>query len=90
MQKAKAFFLIAAGIFLLALAYHFGAQSAAAQSNSSVIAGFAVDHDYFYVITQDGSIYRQTNHPGDVSGFKSEWLQNFWTSYDEKRNPVKK
>jgi hypothetical protein len=32
MQRARAFFFACAGIFLLALAYHFGAQSAGAQS----------------------------------------------------------
>ena len=92
---AKRFFYVCAGILCLALAYHLGAssataQSAAGQSNSRVITGFAVDHDYFYVITPDGDIYRQTNHPNDLSGFRSEWLQHFWTNYDQKRSLVKK
>jgi uncharacterized membrane protein YkoI len=40
MQRAKSFFLVCAGIFLLALAYHFGATSATAQApgNSAVTA----------------------------------------------------
>jgi hypothetical protein len=36
MHRAKAFFFACAGIFLLALAYHLGAQSATAQSGDSI------------------------------------------------------
>jgi len=38
MHKARSFFSICAGIFLLALAYHLGARSATAQASSSVEA----------------------------------------------------
>ena len=36
MHKARAFFFVCAGIFLLALAYHLGARSAGAQSAGTV------------------------------------------------------
>ncbi len=42
-QRAKGFFLVRAGVFLLALAYHFGATSVRAQSNAG-IAGVSIDH----------------------------------------------
>lgn len=37
MQKARAFFFVCAGIFLLALAYHLGARSAGAQSGVRMV-----------------------------------------------------
>ena len=36
MHKARAFFYVAAGIFLLALSYHLGARNAGAQVGSIV------------------------------------------------------
>jgi len=39
MQRAKAFFFVCAGVFLLALAYHLGAVSVRAQGASTVEAG---------------------------------------------------
>jgi hypothetical protein len=37
MHKARAFFFVCAGIFLLALAYHLGARSAGAQAPTQVV-----------------------------------------------------
>jgi hypothetical protein len=41
MQRAKAFFFVCAGVFLLALAYHLGATTAKAQGPGNPIAGVA-------------------------------------------------
>src|SRR5262249_33696920 len=40
MQRAKAFFYVCAGIFLLALSYHLGARSAVAQAPGNAVVGF--------------------------------------------------
>ncbi len=37
-MKARAFFYVAAGIFLLALSYHLGARNATAQAGGQVVA----------------------------------------------------
>jgi len=41
MHKARAFFFVCAGIFLLAVAYHLGARSAVAQVGSQVVVARA-------------------------------------------------
>ena len=56
---AKRFFYVSAGILCLALAYHFGAKSAVAQSGSS-LAGFAVaptSPPSLMVMTSTGDVY---------------------------------
>jgi len=64
MQRAKAFFVVCAGIFLLALAYHLGAQSAAAQApGNPVVALFATNE----VITANGDVYRGSGDPCQTS-----------------------
>jgi len=57
MHKARAFFFVCAGIFLLALAYRFGATTATAQApgNPVVAAG-----DSWTVFTANGYFYRRT------------------------------
>jgi hypothetical protein len=63
MYKARAFFFVCAGIFLLALAYHFGALNAGAQVGSSnpVVAaipgGVGTFSDYTSVFTANGDHY---------------------------------
>jgi hypothetical protein len=37
MHKARSFFFVCAGIFLLALAYHFGARSAHGQGGPQLV-----------------------------------------------------
>jgi hypothetical protein len=54
-RKARAFFLICAGIYLLALA--FGARNAGAQSPSNTVVGVAGDGNCLYVGTSNGDIY---------------------------------
>ena len=43
MHKARAFLVVCAGLFLLALAYHLGARSAGAQSGSGIECAAAED-----------------------------------------------
>lgn len=52
---AKRFFYVCAGIFLLALSYHFGARSAGAQApGNPVVAAFGVNPA---VVTANGDVY---------------------------------
>jgi len=66
MHKARAFFFVAAGVFLLALAYHLGVQSATAQGAGQVTAvwpdgGLSVTPDL--VATSTGDVYYGTHDP---------------------------
>ncbi len=61
MHKARAFFFVCAGIFLLALAYHLGARSAHAQSDGT--AWFFVGPDGYgsaYIVTAAGDYWMHT------------------------------
>lgn len=61
MQRAKAFFLVSAGLFLLALAYHFGAMSAQAQGpGNPVVASIPCG---VTVVTANGDVY--SSNPAD-------------------------
>jgi hypothetical protein len=62
MHKARAFFFVCAGIFLLALAYHLGARSAGAQV-STTIQGLAVGGPDSRTITfvRNGLFYQSPN-----------------------------
>jgi hypothetical protein len=54
MHRARAFFFVCAGIFLLALAYHLGAQSAGAQVTRSIAGVSAGECGQFCVVTTSG------------------------------------
>jgi hypothetical protein len=54
MHKAKAFFFVCAGIFLLALSYHLGATSAVAQATGNSVV---TDVGPGTVITSNGDVY---------------------------------
>jgi hypothetical protein len=56
MQRAKAFFVVCAGMFVFALAYHLGATSATAQAPSNPIVGFAGS----VACTENGDVYGVT------------------------------
>ena len=58
MHKARAFFYVCAGIFLLALAYHLGARTATAQVGSSNPV-VAVESGNVY--TANGDVYTPTS-----------------------------
>ena len=57
MQKARAFFFVCAGIFLLALAYHLGARSATAQAPATkpAEAGFMLFQGTYLVASKNTS-----------------------------------
>ncbi len=63
MHKARAFFFVCAGIFLLAITYHLGARSAGAQAGAAtasevaVVSGTAHDMDVLPLPTySDGTV----------------------------------
>jgi hypothetical protein len=57
---ARKFFLVAAGMFLLALSYHFGASMATAQSagNPAVALANEGTGGYMLALTANGDLYR--------------------------------
>ena len=65
MHKARAFFFVCAGLFLLVLAYHLGAQSARAQSGGSIECA-ALDNTTAAAVI-GGHYYRQTRTQGVFS-----------------------
>jgi hypothetical protein len=85
MHKARSFFFVCAGIFLLALAYHLGAQSATAQAGSGVIGPFVnnaqangeVASGYVWVMTQNGDVFVRGMDTGGNSPLLS--LGNYWS-----------
>ena len=82
MYKARAFFYVCAGVFLLALSYHLGARNAGAQQGSAV-TGFAItgSPDVF-VLTPNGDLfYRRLGSAGTGWFFYSELtpVGNFWS-----------
>ena len=66
MQRAKAFFFVCAGVFLLALSYHFGAMSAGAQApGNPVVATFGGAP---VVVTANGDVYEAVG--GDYNSWQ--------------------
>jgi len=62
MQRAKAFFFVCAGVFLLALAYHFGALNARAQGTGQFVGVTRLGGAGFYgwaVIDRSGQVYEE-------------------------------
>ena len=81
MHRARAFFYVCAGVFLLALSYHLGARSAGAQAPGATIAGYTAPGTFgwHYVITQDGSVYGRLAGSGDrLSPGVAVFMGNFW------------
>jgi hypothetical protein len=82
MQKARAFFYVCAGLFLLALSYHLGARSATAQAGSSV-TGFAWANSTagcgpeLLVLTTNGDVFRRSYNCGPLTG-PAILVGNFW------------
>lgn len=74
---AKRFFYVCAGILLLALAYHLGAQSATAQAGAQV-PGFAVNGGYCYVLTPSGDGYARQQDGLSFAGPLIH-MGNFWS-----------
>ena len=65
MHKARAFFFVCAGLFLLALAYHLGAVNARAQVPGNPI----VDGDAYGVLTANGDVYKNSG-----GGNPADWI----------------
>lgn len=61
MRQAKAFFLVCAGLFLLALSYHLGARSAGAQAGSDPVTAVQTSTGNAYapdlVATASGAVF---------------------------------
>jgi hypothetical protein len=82
MHKARAFFFVCAGIFLLALSYHLRAHSASAQQGSQPLGlGVAVNHndgcEDVFVITPNGDVFQRCG----AAGWKSRgpaFIGNLW------------
>lgn len=77
---AKKFFYVCAGVFLLALSYHLGAESAKAQGPTpGAQFGFAVDaSNNMYVMTDDGNVFlRMHNGINGLAGPVYP-MGNFW------------
>jgi len=53
MQRARAFFFVCAGVFLLALSYHLGATSAGAQAPGNAVVAAAGG----FVVAANGNVY---------------------------------
>ena len=63
---AKKFFYVCAGIFLLALSYHFGASSASAQAPSNSVVALVINPPnltgaYGALVTANGDVYGTTD-----------------------------
>jgi hypothetical protein len=61
MHKARSFFFVCAGIFLLALAYHLGVRSATAQAGGQQLSVAQIDWsapDGDWVVTNNGTVIR--------------------------------
>jgi hypothetical protein len=58
MQRAKVFFLVCAGVFLLALAYHLGASSAGAQVTGQPITAAASSTGRVFAFAANGDAFR--------------------------------
>jgi hypothetical protein len=60
MERAKAFFIVCAGTFLIALAYHMGVMSALAQApGNPVVTGTNVA-----VVTANGDVFAVAGNAG--------------------------
>lgn len=86
MQRARAFFYVAAGIFLLTVSYHLGARTAGAQLNSQVPGAFAgtgslgIAGNTLIVMTPNGDVYSRdmwSPYTGNQNGELYFW-GNFW------------
>src|SRR5437016_13836836 len=66
---ARKFFCICVGMFLLALAYHFGSASAEAQAPSNpLVGGFQGNFGFPGVVTANGDVYLQLQSGAWVFG----------------------
>src|SRR5262245_37626576 len=72
-MKARSFFFVCAGIFLLALAFHLGAMTATAQApGNPVVAAFQNNSGIGTAITGNGDVYIPVD-PGTPYGVSGPW-----------------
>jgi hypothetical protein len=76
---AKRFFFICGGLLCLALAYHLGAQSAAAQSGTGHIKDIRPSNDpkgdVFYVVTDADDIYAVSRSTAASEAHGTGWVR---------------
>jgi hypothetical protein len=86
MHRARAFFSVCAGVFLLALSYHLGARSAGAQAPGNPVVGLASDsnHDVLYAATANGDVYILPS-PNSASSTWRPWAGVFGGSSPVQR-----
>jgi hypothetical protein len=77
MHKARAFFIVCAGIFLLALTYHFGARSAGAQAGSD-FAAYVVYGSTHYGVMASGDVYMKGAVGPVLPPGPPTYMGNFW------------
>jgi len=73
MHRAQTLFYVAAGIFLLAVSYHLGAQTASAQVGSSVTGMVYEGVNTYTVMTPNGDVFRRQLANGSLN-----YLGNYW------------
>ena len=80
MQRARAFFFVCAGIFLLALSYHLGAEAAAAQAPLSGVQDVAV----LSGVLNDGEIIPLPTYRDGTTALESDcsWTVSGNEAYD--------
>ena len=89
---AKKFFYVCAGIFLLALSYHFGASTAHAQYGASIV-GATIQDGRLIVITSSGDVYSRycsansMNGGFEFVGVPMSVLGNYWGGQPPLTNP---
>ena len=64
---ARKFFYVCAGLFLLSLAYHFGASNATAQAPSSSVAAASGGTIGTWVFTSNGDAYQALDNGGTIT-----------------------
>jgi len=64
---ARKFFYVCAGLFLLALSYHFGATSAEAQAPASSVVAAAGGTIGTWVFTSNGDAYQALDNAGTIT-----------------------
>jgi hypothetical protein len=81
MQRARAFFYVCAGLFLLALSYHLGARNAGAQYGAQVTGYSCTNASAHFVMTANGYLYllNATFPGGPLPASSPQLLGNFWS-----------
>ena len=80
---ARKFFYVCAGMFLLALSYHFGASTATAQAGSQIVGTMVGGSGDMVVMTSNGDAFYMRSTTGSWSNGVMDPIQlrplgNFW------------